>query len=218
MSNYNKKDTSFTSSTTSKDNDNHNKTETSTSFNSSTNTHHDNNQQQGNQELNRALDETKNNIQRNTDEARSQIPRYTQTVNEVQEQTIQATKDIADNFIDYQKEAINSIQSSFSPLYENANYSYWNNMGYTRRLSEVYARVASNYVDNTIALSRLYNNTVFANIDAFKNVINNAKESSKQLTEIGRRNAKVYEQISRDTNNSVPSVSTETKTKTKSSY
>ena len=156
--------------------------------------------------MNRALDETKNNIQRNTDEARSQIPRYTQTVNEVQEQTIQATKDIADNFIEYQKEAINSIQSSFSPIYENINSTYWNNWGYARRLSEVYARVASNYADNTIALSRLYNNTVFANIDAFKNVVNNAKESSKQITEMGRRNAKVYEQISRDSSSMCSSV------------
>ena len=59
---------------------------------------------------------------------------------------------------------------------------------------------------------------MFTNIDAFKNVVNNAKESSKQLTEMGRRNAKVYEQISRDTNNSIPTVTTETKTKTKSSY
>ena len=202
MSNYNKKETSFTSST---------------------NTHHDDNQQSFNkaqeeshESLNKALDETKNNIQRNTDASRKEIPRYTQTVNEVQEQTIQATKDIADNFIDYQKEAINSIQSSFSPVYENINSTYWNNWGYARRLSEVYARVASNYADNTIALSRLYNNTVFANIDAFKNVVNNAKESSKQITEMGRRNAKVYEQISRDTHNSISTVITQTKTK--SSY
>ena len=44
------------------------------------------------QAVNRALDETKDNIRKTTDEARSQIPRYTQAVNDYQEQTIQATR------------------------------------------------------------------------------------------------------------------------------
>ena len=34
--------------------------------------------------INRALDETKDNIRKTTDEARSQIPRYTQSVNDYQ--------------------------------------------------------------------------------------------------------------------------------------
>jgi hypothetical protein len=44
-----------------------------------------------------ALDETRDNIRRSTDEARREIPRYTQAVNEYQEQTIQASREIADN-------------------------------------------------------------------------------------------------------------------------
>ena len=58
--------------------------------------------------INRALDETKDNIRKTTDEARSQIPRYTQAVNDYQEQTIQASREIADNYLDSQKEIINS--------------------------------------------------------------------------------------------------------------
>src|SRR5919112_6440405 len=44
--------------------------------------------------INQALDETKDNIRKTTDEARSPIPRYTQSVNDYQEQTIQAAREI----------------------------------------------------------------------------------------------------------------------------
>ena len=38
-----------------------------------------------------------------------QIPRYTQTVSELQEQVIQTSKDIADHYLEYQREVINSV-------------------------------------------------------------------------------------------------------------
>ena len=44
-------------------------------------------QREHQQTINRALDETKNNIRRATDEARKEIFRYTQAVNEYQEET-----------------------------------------------------------------------------------------------------------------------------------
>jgi hypothetical protein len=42
-------------------------------------------QKEHQQAINKALDETKDNIRRTTDEARKDIPRYTQIVNEYQE-------------------------------------------------------------------------------------------------------------------------------------
>ncbi|HJT48429.1 MAG TPA: hypothetical protein VJ729_09625, partial [Nitrososphaeraceae archaeon] len=50
------------------------------------------------------FDQTRNNIRRATDEARKDIPRYTQAANEYQEQTIQTAREIADNFLESQKE------------------------------------------------------------------------------------------------------------------
>jgi hypothetical protein len=41
----------------------------------------------------------KDNIRRATDEARKDIPRYTQAVNEYHEQTIQTAREIADNYL-----------------------------------------------------------------------------------------------------------------------
>src|ERR1041385_4725922 len=66
--------------------------------------------------INRALDQTKDNIKRSTDETRREIPRYTQAVNEYQEQTIQASREIADNYIESQKQIINSLQSAWVPF------------------------------------------------------------------------------------------------------
>jgi hypothetical protein len=39
----------------------------------------------------------------------------------------------------------------------------------------------------------MFNELVFANVDTFKTVANNAKEYSKHLTEIGKINAKICE-------------------------
>jgi hypothetical protein len=56
------------------------------------------------QSLNQVFDESKKNIERNIDEAKNQIPVYTKTINEVQEQAVQATRDIAQNYLEYQKQ------------------------------------------------------------------------------------------------------------------
>ena len=42
--------------------------------------------------VNRALDQTIDSVKKTTDEARREIPRFTQAVNEYQEQTIQVQK------------------------------------------------------------------------------------------------------------------------------
>ncbi|HEY9386933.1 MAG TPA: hypothetical protein VIP70_07820, partial [Nitrososphaeraceae archaeon] len=57
--------------------------------------------------VNKALDETKDDIKTATKEARKEIPQYTQRLGDLQEQTIQTTIEIADNYIESQKEIIN---------------------------------------------------------------------------------------------------------------
>lgn len=61
-------------------------------------------QREQRQSVNRALDETRDNIRRSIDEARSQIPNYTQAINEYQEQSLQTSREIADNYIESQKD------------------------------------------------------------------------------------------------------------------
>jgi hypothetical protein len=149
--------------------------------------------------VNRALDETRNNIRRATDEARKDIPRYTQAANEYQEQTIQTAREIADNFLESQKEIINSLQSAWLPQIDAANRVFVSSWLSPRHLTDSYARAVSSFVDNTIAATRVANNTIFANMEAFKTSIQNARDNVKEFSRIGVNSARTLEQTSRDT-------------------
>jgi vacuolar-type H+-ATPase subunit H len=149
--------------------------------------------------VNRALDETKNNIRRATDEARKDIPRYTQAANEYQEQTIQTAREIADNFLESQKEIINSLQSAWLPQIDAANRVFVSSWLSPRHLADNYARAVSSFVDNTIAATRVANNSIFANMEAFKTSIQNARDNVREFSRIGVNSAKTFEQTSRDT-------------------
>lgn len=153
-------------------------------------------QREHQQAVSRALDETKDNIRKSTDEARSQIPRYTQAVSDYQEQTIQAAREIADTFLESQKEIINSFQSAWRPYMENTSTTNWMS---PRSIAELYANVVSSFANNVITATRLTNNMIFGNMEAFKTSIQQAKDNTKELSRIGVNTAKTFEQTSRDT-------------------
>src|SRR5690606_4351122 len=85
-------------------------------------------------------------------------------------------KAIAENYLEYQKQAIDSFQSAFRPYVENANNQLWNNQDLYRKLPEIYSKFANNYAENSVAVSRIINNIAFSNVELFKNVISNTKE------------------------------------------
>ena len=99
------------------------------------------------EKINIALDETKSSVKRTTDEAVKEIPRFTKAVNEYQQETIQATKDVADSFVDSQKEIIHSMQSLWVPYIENVQNSYSSYWVSPQRFTENYARAVSNITD-----------------------------------------------------------------------
>ena len=157
-------------------------------------------QQEQQQSVNRALEQTRDNIRRATDEARRDIPRYTQAVNEYQEQTIQTAREIADNYLESQKEIINSFQSSCLPQIEATNRVFTSNwMVSPRHLADNYTRIVSSFADNALAATRLVNNTIFANLEAFKTSVQNARDNAKEFSRIGVNAARTLEQTSRDT-------------------
>jgi hypothetical protein len=152
-------------------------------------------QREQQQAVSRALDETKDNIRKSTDEARSQIPRYTQAVSDYQEQTIQAAREIADTFLESQKEIINSFQSAWRPYMENTSTTNWMS---PRSIAELYANVVSSFANNVITATRLTNNMIFGNMEAFKTSIQQAKDNTKEFSRLGVNTAKSFEQTSRD--------------------
>ena len=159
--------------------------------------------EQNTESLEQAFDESKKSIDESIREARNQIPRYTETVNQVQEQTLQATKDIAESYLEYQRQTIDSFQSVSTPYLYNVNNQLLNNQDYFRRIPEIYSKLVNNYAENTIAMSRIFNDMAFSNIEVFKNVVDNTKKQSKYLAEIGKRNVSAYERIERDSSDTL---------------
>ena len=151
------------------------------------------------QAINKAIDETKDNIRRTTDEARKDIPHYTEFVNEYQEETIQAARQMADNYLESQREIINSLQSALVPQIEEANRAVVSNWTSPRNVTDHYTRLVSACADNTIAVTKLVNNAMFANLEAFKTSVQTARNNVKEFSRIGVNNAKSWEQASRHT-------------------
>ena len=156
-------------------------------------------QREQQQSINKALDETKDNIRRTTDEAKKDIPHYTQIVNEYQEETVQAARQMADNYLESQREIINSMQSALVPQIEAANRALTSNWRSPRHVTEHYARLVSAFADNMIAVTKLVNNAMFANLEAFKRSVQTARDNVKEFSRIGVNNAKTFEQVARET-------------------
>ena len=161
------------------------------------NVNNQNNQQDFNESVNRSLDQTKDNINRSIDESRKQIPRFNDIVNSYQEQALQATKEISDNYIESQKSIINSFQSALIPYQQNVNTTVnaWNS---PEAVVNAYNRFVSNVADNAVTYLRTTNNLVFASLDAYKNTMQHAKENTKQIFDINTKTAQTFEQNSRE--------------------
>ena len=148
--------------------------------------------------INITLDETKSTVKKTTDEAIKEIPRFTKAVNEYQEESIQATKDIADNYLESQKEVIHSVQSLWVPYVENIQNSYWSYWSSPNRATENYARAVSNITDSTIASTRLANNVLFTTMETWKTSIQHARDNAKEFSRLNANVAKTFENVAKD--------------------
>jgi hypothetical protein len=154
--------------------------------------------------VDRAIDETRNNIRRTVDEAKREIPRNTQAITDYQEHTLQASREIVDSYLESQKEIIQSFQSTWVPYIENTCGAFWKNWASPRRAAEIYARIVSNFADNVIATSRIVNNTLFANIGAYKAFVQHEKDDVKEFSRIAANTARTFANTSREFANNRP--------------
>ena len=157
----------------------------------------DNNQQNFNESVNRALDQTKDNINRSIEESRSQIPQYNNIVNSYQEQTLQTAREISENFIESQKTIINSIQSAWRPFSENFNTTV-NNAYNPQTAANAYSRFVSTVADNTVTALRTTNNLIFSSLDAWRSTLQQARDTTKQIFHLNSNAAKTFEQNARE--------------------
>src|SRR3954453_5464294 len=161
------------------------------------NINNQNNNQDFTDSINRSLDQTKDNINRSIEESRKQIPRFNDIVNSYQEQALQSTKEITENYIESQKSIINSFHSACGPYQQNFNNTV-NSLNSPDAVVNAYSRFVSNVADNTVSAMRTTNSIIFSNMDPIKTPMQQAKESSKQILDINSKTAKTFEQNSRE--------------------
>jgi hypothetical protein len=130
-----------------------------------------------------AFDEAKGNTERALTEAKKEVPRYREAINNHQEKTLEAAKEIADYYIDSQKEIFNLFQQSawMSILSRNEYGTFWLNWtsSVTKRMTETYAKIVSGYLGSILAATRLMNNMISVNMEACNASLQQADEFSK---------------------------------------
>jgi hypothetical protein len=119
------------------------------------------------------------------DEAKEKVvnaAEYTETLRSYQEQIIQSAYEVADNYINIQKQIINSMQS-LMPTYWEHLYGFFGNGWWIspHGMIELYANIVSIFAGNTLRTTQLVNNSMLTNMDAFKKTIDQARASSNDL-------------------------------------
>ena len=125
--------------------------------------------------VNKTLDNTLHNIRRSTDEARREIPQDTQRITEYQEKTIQTVKDISSDFIEAQKQVVNSFQSQLD------RSGVWN-LYNPERIAENNAVIVNNFTSYLLNVSNLLNNTLASNIRVYNTALEQTRDNVKAFT------------------------------------
>ena len=116
------------------------------------------------------LDETKRAIKKTVNEAKREIPRYIRAIGDLQEETIQATKEIGYDCIELQREA-----ASLIPQLQERYVSYFMPWISPRIVTEYYSRLVDNFVDNTVSATNLANNLAMVNMETIQQLTNGSR-------------------------------------------
>jgi hypothetical protein len=143
------------------------------------------------------LEDTKDDIRSATNEVAREIPQYTQRLGDIQEQTIQTTREIAYNYIEAQKEIISIYQSVWTPFIKNASILFWNYWSISPKgMAETYGTVISSFTENVIAGTRLTNSTISVNTKLLSTALQQTKDNSKELSRLSINAAKIFSETS----------------------
>jgi hypothetical protein len=142
-------------------------------------------------QVSRSIDQTKENIKRSIEEARKEIPEYAQSVTDYHQQAMDSAEEVTDNYLDSQKEIINSIQSTWTNYLETV---YW--WLSPRKMAEMYTQTVSSFANNTISAGRIWNKTMLANMDSSKAFLRRAKEASSDVSGMNINTARAFERTS----------------------
>jgi len=145
----------------------------------------------------KVLENTKDDIRSATKEVAREIPQYTQRLGDIQEQTIQTTREIAYNYIEAQKEIISIYQSVWTPFIKNASILFWNYWSISPKgMAETYGTVISSFTENVISGTRLTNSTISVNTKLLSTALQQTKDNSKELSRLSINAAKIFSETS----------------------
>jgi hypothetical protein len=138
--------------------------------------------------INQTFDDAKNKARKAIDETHRDLPRYMQTVTNNQEQTVNAARDIIDNYIESQREITNSFQSAWSSFFDNY---FWIS---PKRITETHARTVSSIADSTIAAIRMWNGTTLATTETMRISIEYMRDNARETSRVAINGAKMLEE------------------------
>jgi hypothetical protein len=181
----------------------------------------DQQQDEQRQATNRSIDETKNNIHRTIDEVRRETPRYAQVITDFQNETADATREITDNFLESQKEVINSMQSAWDSLSQSTGVgggragggnNYWTGGMIGRgggtmmpfffspeQMANIYARTIGAMAEAYATSARMATNALFAGLEATRATTNYTRQNAKEASRITSNTARAFGQTARET-------------------
>lgn len=138
----------------------------------------------------RSIDETKSNIRRAIEEARREMPRYSQIITDLQNEITDAAQETSDAFLESQKAIVNSIQSAWTDIADRMRlmqpYYYWWTRGLVSPsdMVDVYARTISSTTENFAAGARIATNIIFAGMESARANTRYARENAKEMSRI----------------------------------
>ena len=139
-------------------------------------------QEQEQEAIETVLDETKRAIKKTVNEAKREIPKYIKAIGDLQEGTIQATKEIGYDFIELQREA-----TSLVPQLQERYMSYFVPWMSPMIVTEYYSRMVDNFVDNAISATNLANNLVMVSMEGIQHLA----DANREFWRVGVENARM---------------------------
>jgi hypothetical protein len=154
----------------------------------------------------RSIDETKEGIRRSIEELRREMPRYSQTITNFQNETADATVEIANNFLESQKEIIRSLQPAWAQMVERRGEEegkgqYWTTSGMMmgmllspREMTDIYARTIGIMTETYMASTHMATRLIFAGMEAARATTNYVRQNAKETARITSNTARTFAQ------------------------
>jgi hypothetical protein len=112
--------------------------------------------------INQTFDDAKNKARRQLMRHIENYHGILQTITDNQEQTVNAARDIIDNYIESQRDITNSFQNAWSSFFDNY---FWIS---PKKITETYARAVSSISDGTVAAIRIWNGTILSSTETVR--------------------------------------------------